>query len=114
MHYQSKPFEQGKLLTVLRGSIVDYIWKLEKNSKNKVNIKKFFLSGRDNKWLWVPPDYAHGYLTCEDNTLILYKVSKYYSCKYEKTINIFKDGVYKLMKIKKSKIITSKKDSRIF
>jgi dTDP-4-dehydrorhamnose 3,5-epimerase len=111
MHYQSKPFEQGKLLTVLRGSIIDYIWKLEKNSKKKVNIKKFFLSEKDNKWLWVPPDFAHGYLTCEDNTLIFYKVTKHYSYKHERIINIFKDNVNKIMNIQKSKIITSKKDS---
>lgn len=111
LHYQTKPFNQGKLITVLKGSIFDYVTKINKNSQKYEVIKKFFLSEKDNKWLWVPPNFAHGYLTCEDDTIILYKVTKFYSQKHERIVNIFKEGINTKMKIIKSKIIISKKDS---
>jgi dTDP-4-dehydrorhamnose 3,5-epimerase len=111
LHYQTKPFDQGKLITVLKGSIFDYVTKINKNSQKYEVIKKFFLSEKDNKWLWVPPNFAHGYLTCEDDTIILYKVTKFYSQKHERIVNIFKEGINTKMKIIKSKIIISKKDS---
>mgnify|MGYP003705981479 CR=1 FL=1 len=111
LHYQLKPFDQGKLITVLKGSIIDYVTKINKKSQKNEAIKKFFLSEKDSKWLWVPPNFAHGYLTCEDNTIILYKVTKFYSLKHERLLNIFKEGINVKMKIVKSKIIASKKDS---
>ena len=111
LHYQSKPFDQGKLITVLRGSVIDYVCKVGKNLKKPLKIKKFSLTEKDSKWLWIPPNFAHGYLTREDNTIILYKVTKYYSAKNEKQINIFKEGLNQAMLINKSKIIVSKKDS---
>jgi len=111
LHYQLKPFDQGKLITVLKGSIIDYVTKINNKSQKNEAIKKFFLSERDSKWLWVPPNFAHGYLTCEDNTIILYKVTKFYSLKHERLVNIFKEGINIKMKLLKSKIIVSKKDS---
>ncbi len=111
LHYQLKPFDQGKLITVLKGSIIDYVTKINKKSQKNEAIKKFFLSEKDSKWLWVPPNFAHGYITCEDNTIILYKVTKFYSLKHERLLNIFKEGINVKMKIIKSKIIASKKDS---
>lgn len=111
LHYQLKPYAQGKLITVLRGSIIDYVCKINKNLKQSLRIKKFLLTEKDNKWLWVPPNFAHGYLTCDDKTLVLYKVTKYYSPKHERHINIFKEQLYQKMLIDKSKVIISEKDS---
>jgi dTDP-4-dehydrorhamnose 3,5-epimerase len=111
LHYQIKPFDQGKLITVLQGSIVDYVVKINNGFQKYGTIKKFFLTDKDSKWLWIPPNFAHGYLTCENNTIILYKVTKLYSRAHEKQVNIFKEGMNLKMKIIKSKVIVSKKDS---
>jgi dTDP-4-dehydrorhamnose 3,5-epimerase len=110
LHYQDKPYAQGKLITVLKGAIIDYACNIDINSKNYKKIKKFYLSENDNKWLWVPDNFAHGYLTKKDNTIILYKVTNYYSPKFERCVNIFKDKLYIKMGINKSTIVTSKKD----
>ena len=110
LHYQQKPFDQGKLITVLRGSIIDFVCEIKKKN-NKFNIKKFKLSDKDSKWLWVPSNYAHGYLTCENNTLILYKVTNHYYPKYEKKINVFDENLFSVMDLNKSKIIVSNKDA---
>ena len=49
LHYQLKPFDQGKLITVLKGSIIDYVTKINKKSQKNEAIKKFFLSEKDSK-----------------------------------------------------------------
>jgi dTDP-4-dehydrorhamnose 3,5-epimerase len=110
LHYQVKPFAQGKLITVLKGAIIDYVCNVDIDSKNYKKIKKFYLSEKDNKWLWVPANFAHGYLTKEYNTVVLYKVTNYYSPKFERNLNIFKDKFYIKLGINKSRILTSKKD----
>lgn len=110
LHYQQKPYEQGKLITVIRGSIIDYICEVKKNI-NQYILKKYQLTEYDNKCLWVPSNYAHGYLTCEDNTIVLYKVTKLYNPEYEKKINIFREEIHPPLNFKKKKIIISKKDS---
>jgi len=110
LHYQEKPHAQGKLITVIRGSIIDYICKVRKNI-NYYTLRKYKLTEHDSKWLWVPPNYAHGYLTCEDNTIILYKVTNAYNPNYEKKINIFREKIYPPINIKKMNIIISHKDS---
>ena len=77
LHYQlNKP--QGKLIRVVRGSILDVIVDLRKNSST---FKKFFsviLSSENRKIFWVPPGCAHGFKVNE-NANVLYKTTSFYS-----------------------------------
>ena len=81
LHYQSK-FKEKKLVYCLKGKIVDYCV----NIKSK-KIYKFHLEENDEYALLVPENFAHGFQTLKDNTVLIYIHSNLYSKKYEKTIN---------------------------
>jgi dTDP-4-dehydrorhamnose 3,5-epimerase len=84
-HYQVAPFVQAKIIRVISGSIVDYSIDIRKNSIEFGKLHVYDL--RDpNSSLFIPEGFAHGFLALEDNTRIIYKVSKYYNKNSERTI----------------------------
>jgi dTDP-4-dehydrorhamnose 3,5-epimerase len=118
LHYQSKPFEQGKLVTVLRGKIFDVAVDLRKNSKFYGKYFSIILSEKNNKQLWIPAGFAHGFMSLQDETIVKYNTSKRYSPKHERTllwndkkINIkWPDFKTKTISMKDSKLISNKYD----
>lgn len=78
LHAQSMPFEQGKLVRVLKGMVVDVAVDIRKDSATYGQHFAIELSGENHKQLWVPPGFLHGFLTLEDETIFTYKVSNYY------------------------------------
>src|SRR4051812_18074652 len=66
MHFQVSPFEQGKFLYVSRGRILDVVIDLRISSKSYGEHTSFVLTAGDNRGLFVPPGFAHGYLTLEE------------------------------------------------
>lgn len=78
LHAQSMPFEQGKLVRVLKGAVLDIAVDIRKNSATYGQHFDIELSGENHKQLWVPPGFLHGFLTLEDETIFTYKVSNYY------------------------------------
>ena len=83
LHFQSPPYSQGKLIQVLQGRILDVIVDIRKASKTYGEHIKFELSAENHKQLWIPPGFAHGFLTLEDKTLFSYKCTNYYSKEHE-------------------------------
>jgi len=79
MHFQKPPQAQAKLVRVLRGSVIDIIIDVRKDSPTFLESKSFELSHKDFNQLFIPEGFAHGFLTMEANTEIAYKVSRYYS-----------------------------------
>lgn len=79
LHYQKPPFAQGKLVRVMRGSVLDVAVDLRKNSPTYGQWSSVELT-QDNKWMyWVPPGFAHGFVTLEDNTVFFYKCTNVYN-----------------------------------
>lgn len=78
LHAQADPFDQGKLVRVLRGSVLDVAVDIRKKSATYGQSFGVTLSGKNHKQLWVPPGFLHGFLTLEDNTIFTYKVTNYY------------------------------------
>jgi len=79
LHYQKPPFTQGKLVRVMRGSVLDVAVDLRKNSPTYGQWSSVELT-QDNKWMyWVPPGFAHGFVTLEDNTVFFYKCTNVYN-----------------------------------
>lgn len=78
LHAQANPFAQGKLVRVIKGSVVDVAVDIRKNSPTYGQHFAIELSGENHKQLWVPPGFLHGFLTLEDDTIFTYKVSNYY------------------------------------
>ncbi len=86
LHYQLRPAEQGKLVTVLRGRIFDVAVDIRRRSRWYGAYVAVELSEENHRLLWVPPGFAHGFQSLEDNTVVLYLVTKEYSPAHERCI----------------------------
>ncbi len=78
LHFQNPPHVQGKLIRVIQGSVLDVIVDLRKNSKTFGQHKKIVLSSSEKIQFWIPPGFAHGFYTLEDQTIFAYKCTEYY------------------------------------
>ncbi len=87
LHFQESPFAQGKLVTVLQGKVLDIAVDIRKNSKTYGQYQSIELSSENNYQFWIPPGFAHGFLSLEENTLFSYKCTNFYSPEHEKTLN---------------------------
>ncbi|OUW01521.1 MAG: dTDP-4-dehydrorhamnose 3,5-epimerase [Betaproteobacteria bacterium TMED156] len=79
LHFQKKPFAQSKLVRVTRGSILDVVVDLRKNSITFGQWESLVLSEKNSLMLFIPEGFAHGFLATEDNTDVLYKTNNFYN-----------------------------------
>ena len=78
LHYQwDEPM--GKLIRVVKGSVLDVCVDIRKNSPTYGQYMSVVLSDENKLQLWVPPGFAHGILSLEENTIALYKCSNVYN-----------------------------------
>ena len=86
LHFQLPPFEQGKLVQVIKGSVLDVAVDLRKNSATYGAHFSVELNDTNKLQFWIPPGFAHGFLSLEDDTLFAYKCTNNYSPGHEKTL----------------------------
>ena len=106
-HFQHK-YQQSKLVTVIKGKILDWVVDLRRNSRTFGKTFSIILSENNCKSLYVPRGFAHAYFSIHEINVIYYKLSDYYNSKFEDGIN-FNDKDIKA-KWPKTKLIVSKKD----
>lgn len=82
VHLQKSPKRQTKQITVLKGKIIDFIVCLKGENIGKVNY--FILEEGDS--LFIPKNYAHGFLTLKSGTIVQYFVDEIYSKSHEISI----------------------------
>ena len=87
LHYQTGNFAQSKLVRVLKGSVIDFIVDLREDSKTYGKFEFFELNDKNNLSLFVPPYFAHGFLSLEDDTIFTYKCGNYYHKESEGSVN---------------------------
>jgi dTDP-4-dehydrorhamnose 3,5-epimerase len=85
LHYQIQN-PQGKLVRVTRGSVFDVAVDIRKSSPTFGKWVGVELSESNNCQLWVPPGFAHGFLTLTDSVDFLYKTTDYYAPAHERAI----------------------------
>ncbi|PLX11330.1 MAG: dTDP-4-dehydrorhamnose 3,5-epimerase [Marinilabiliales bacterium] len=86
LHYQKPPFAQGKLVRVMQGAVLDVAVDIRTNSPTYGQWASVELT-QDNKWMyWVPPGFAHGFVTLEENTVFFYKCTNVYNKESEGSI----------------------------
>jgi len=79
LHFQKTPFAQGKLVRVMQGAVLDVAVDLRKASPTYGKWVAVELN-HDNKWMyWIPPGFAHGFVTLEDSTVFFYKCTNVYN-----------------------------------
>jgi len=86
LHFQNPPFAQGKLVRVIEGAVLDVAVDIRKNSKTYGQYVSIELSEENNKQFWIPPGFAHGFITLQEDTIFSYKCTNYYAPQSEGTI----------------------------
>lgn len=85
LHYQIRQ-PQGKLIQVSHGAVFDVAVDLRETSSTFGHWVGEILTGTNNKLLWIPPGFAHGFLVLSDEVIFSYKCTDYYSQENERCI----------------------------
>ena len=86
MHFQTPPYDQNKLVTCLKGSVLDVLLDLRIGSPTFGQNEAFELNEKCIESVFVPTGLAHGFLSLEDNTTMLYNTSSLYAPKSDSGI----------------------------
>ena len=84
LHFQTPPFAQDKLVRVARGSVFDIAVDLRQGSPTYGRHAGAVLSAQAWNQILVPIGFAHGFMTLEPDTEVIYKVSNYYAPDHDK------------------------------
>lgn len=85
LHYQIAPHQQGKLVRVLRGEVLDVAVDLRKNAPTYGKWVSYILSEENRRQLWIPPGFAHGFYALSD-AIMCYKTTGEYHPAYARIL----------------------------
>ncbi|CAN7617004.1 dTDP-4-dehydrorhamnose 3,5-epimerase [Pararhizobium sp. LjRoot238] len=86
LHYQLPPRAQAKLVRVVRGGVFDVVIDLRRGSPTFAKWVGIELSAEKGNQILVPVGFAHGFVTLEPDTEVLYKVSDFYSPDHDRAV----------------------------
>jgi dTDP-4-dehydrorhamnose 3,5-epimerase len=86
LHYQLPPHAQGKFVRVVHGEVYDVAVDIRKSSPNFGKWVGTLLSAENKHQLWIPPGFAHGFVTLSDSAEFLYKTTSLYAPESERCI----------------------------
>jgi len=78
LHFQKEPHAQGKLVRVTRGSAMDVVVDMRRESKTFGEHFKIKLDSEKGNMMWIPAGFAHGFVALENNTVFQYKCDAVY------------------------------------
>ena len=86
LHYQTDPASETKLMRCVQGSLFDVIVDMRPESPTYLQYFGVHLSAENLKMLFIPRNFAHGYLALEPNTAAYYLVGEYYTPELERGV----------------------------
>lgn len=111
LHYQKPPFEQAKLVRVIRGAVLDVAVDIRKDSPTYGKHVAVELTEDNHRQLFIPRGFAHGFSVLSEIAVFQYKCDNWYAPEYEGGI-IWDDEALGIdWKIPVDKMISSKKDT---
>jgi dTDP-4-dehydrorhamnose 3,5-epimerase len=110
LHYQLPPKAQDKLVRVVRGRIFDVAVDIREGSPTFGKWVGLELSAEKWNQILVPAGFAHGFVTLDPNTEVLYKVTDYYSPDHERSIRFDDPRIGIEWPIETSRLTLSAKD----
>jgi dTDP-4-dehydrorhamnose 3,5-epimerase len=113
LHFQLPPMAQAKLVTVLRGRILDVAVDVRRGSPTFGKYVSEELSAESGRQLYIPVGFAHGFLTLEDDVVVMYKASQYYAPTHDRGIRWDDPQIAFPWPVNEADIITSEKDRRL-
>ncbi|ENM3807439.1 TPA: dTDP-4-dehydrorhamnose 3,5-epimerase [Vibrio cholerae] len=111
LHYQLAPYEQGKLIRVISGGVYDVAVDIRPTSNTYGQHVAVELTAANNRMLWIPEGFAHGFLTLENNTIFAYKTTGYYDKSSERALH-WKSSVLNIGWPKMKNFIVNEKDAK--
>lgn len=78
LHYQLPPYSQSKLVSVLKGTVLDVVIDIRKGSPTFGQYFSQELSAENQLQLFIPRGFAHGFITLSESSIFHYKVDQYY------------------------------------
>ncbi len=112
-HFQLPPAAQAKLVSVLRGRILDVAVDIRRNSPTFGRYVSIELSAESGRQLYVPVGFAHGFVSLEDEVVAMYKVSDYYASAHDTGISWNDPDIAFPWPFKDADIMISDKDRRL-
>ena len=113
MHFQTQPFAQVKLVSVLVGKARDIVVDLRRSSPTFGQHCFVELSAKEGNQVYIPVGCAHGFLSLEPDTMLSYKVSNYYSPEHDAGIR-FDDPMLRVdWGIDLESAVVSEKDQKL-
>jgi dTDP-4-dehydrorhamnose 3,5-epimerase len=110
LHYQLNPYAQAKLVRVLSGAILDVAVDIRKGSPTYAMAYTIELSAENNKQLFIPAGFAHGFSVISEAAEVLYKCDAFYNKESEGGIAWNDPLLYIDWKVPADKVIISEKD----
>ena len=114
LHIQKEPFSQGKLIRCISGKIFDVAIDMRLDSATFCKSTSVILSEENKSIFWIPDGFAHGFLSLQDNSQILYKATNYWDKESELTLK-WDDPLLSIdwpIKDLSSDVILSEKDKK--
>lgn len=108
LHFQTPPMEHDKIVTCLSGSVIDFFLDIRVKSKTYGKLCSINLQGDKPQLLFLPKGIAHGFLSLEDNSSMLYKTNKVYSPENDAGIHWASVGLE--FNLSDSELIVSERD----
>ena len=82
LHFQKVPSKEAKLVRVTQGAIFDVIVDLRPDSSTFLKYYSINLNAQNHSALYIPPGFAHGFQTTENNSEIFYQMTDWYNPEY--------------------------------
>ena len=83
LHFQRAPYQQGKLVRVVKGLVLDVVLDLRPDSPTFGKYEAVELSDENFRQLYLPRGMAHGFSVLSDEAVLQYKCDNYYAPDYE-------------------------------